>query len=301
MTEKSKKEQVESRLYEITIKAVVVNEKNEVLILKRSKSDISNPSKHDFPGGTLEAGETFESCLQREIEEETNTKVEIGPIVYAFDFDRDYYLDKNKKNTIKLQGKGIRFLAFHKEGEIKLNPREHESYQWVDIQKAADVFENEGFEKDKKIAVQKAREYLEMKQSMEGWKRCLADFENYKKRQAENQKDLIAYSNVNLVLEILPVLDNFHSSTDHIPEDQKKSPWVTGIMHIQKQLEKVMEDNGVSEIIVKKGDKFDPSLHEAVENKEMKNEKCNNMIKQVLVKGYKIDSKVIRAARVIVE
>ena len=159
-------------------------------------------------------------------------------------------------------------------------------------------------------------EYLDYKKRvgyLDGWKRCQADFENYKKRQMENRKDMIAYSNINLISEILPVLDNFHASTEYIPESQKDEPWVVGIMHIQKQLEKVLEDNNVSEIKIKIGDKFNPEIMEAIadanlrtkcestnEEKE-KSEECKNIVKKVFMKGYKINDRVIRAARVVVE
>lgn len=148
----------------------------------------------------------------------------------------------------------------------------------------------------------KAEEYLN------SWKRCQADFENYKKRQVEERKDLITYANTNLILDILPVVDNFHASTDHIPEDQKNGAWVAGIMHIQKQLEKVLEDNGVAEIGIKEGDEFDPAVMEAVKSDSNDSNghandsnNANDNVKKVLVKGYRIGNKVVRAARVVVE
>lgn len=141
----------------------------------------------------------------------------------------------------------------------------------------------------------KADEYLN------GWKRCQADFENYKKRHSEERKELIVYGNMRLILEILPVIDNFHTSTDHVPEDQKDNAWVTGIMHIQKQLEQVLTDNGVSEIPAKVGDAFDPEIHEAIEDKDDKKEEFKNIIRKIVQKGYKIGDRVIRAVRVIVE
>ncbi len=138
--------------------------------------------------------------------------------------------------------------------------------------------------------------------NLDGWKRCQADFENYKKRQAELQWELAKYSGLNLILEILPVLDNFHASLDHVPQDQKENPWVVGITYIQRQLEKILEDNGVKEIKTKEGDNFDPHIHEAVKNGDQevtKNEK--NKITKILVKGYKMEGKVIRPAKVVVE
>ncbi|MFA7209335.1 MAG: nucleotide exchange factor GrpE [Parcubacteria group bacterium] len=141
---------------------------------------------------------------------------------------------------------------------------------------------------------------------LNGWKRCQADFENYKKRQAESQKDLIRYSTQNVILQILPVIDNFHASTGHIPEDQKENPWVTGIMYIQKQLEQVLTDNGVIEMETKIGDNFDPARHEAVEDRECKSckskdYKFKNKIKKIVTRGYQMGDKVVRVARVIVE
>jgi molecular chaperone GrpE len=137
-----------------------------------------------------------------------------------------------------------------------------------------------------------------------GWKRCMADFENYKKRQQENQKSLGEYLKIDSMLRILPVIDNFHSATEHIPAEQKEVPWVVGIMYIQKQLEDILKENGVTEITVKVGDEFDPTFHEAIADNEVKEDgekDLDNKIKKVVVKGYKLGEKVIRAARVIVE
>ena len=142
-------------------------------------------------------------------------------------------------------------------------------------------------------------------ENLDGWQRCQADFDNYKKRSNESQKDLIKYAAQSIILQILPVIDNFHASTDHIPEDQKENSWVTGIMYIQKQLENIVSENGVEEIAVKVGDNFDPIYHEAIEDHECKDckvdHKYKNKIKKVLTRGYKIGDKVIRAARVVVE
>ena len=146
----------------------------------------------------------------------------------------------------------------------------------------------------------KEQEYLD------GWKRCQADFENYKKMQIESRKEFIKYAGQNIVMQIIPVLDNFHMSTDHIPEDQKDNAWVVGIMHIQKQLENVLAENGTTEIETKEGDKFDPAIHEAVHDSnqeagDSKQEEMQGLIKKVVLKGYKLNGKVLRAVKVIVE
>jgi molecular chaperone GrpE len=76
-------------------------------------------------------------------------------------------------------------------------------------------------------------------------------------------------------------------------------------MHIQKQLENVLAENGVEEIMPAAGDEFDPMLHEAVEDGDKKQEisskkEIENKIKKVLVRGYKMGDKVIRPSKVIV-
>lgn len=283
-------------LFYLTVKAVVLNSEGEVLILKRPEGDRSGAGKYDLPGGEIETGEKIKEALVREIKEEIGLEVEIGPVIHVFDFEKEQNEDGQK-------GKGIRFLAFYKNGEARLS-KEHANFEWLGIDEAISKFEDKGFEKDKRDSLIKAKEYLELKNSLDGWKRCQADFENYKKRQAETQKEFIKYSCLNIVMEILPILDNFHASTDHVPEEQKDAPWVTGIMHIKKQLEDTLKNYGVTEIETKVGDDFDPEMHEAVKENtehETQNKEHKNKIAKIVQRGYKIGGKVIRPARVIVE
>lgn len=160
----------------------------------------------------------------------------------------------------------------------------------------------------KKTAEDLAQEYLD------GWKRCQAEFENYKRIQAEEKSELVKYAARNMVTQIIPVVDNFASSVAHIPEDQKEGPWVQGIMYIQKQLEDVLRENGVEEIELKVGDEFDTNVCEAIESQSFANDEAGgnkkdsgeeksdsgNEIKKVVLKGYKMGDRVIRPARVIV-
>ncbi|MEI7425884.1 MAG: nucleotide exchange factor GrpE [Candidatus Moraniibacteriota bacterium] len=161
--------------------------------------------------------------------------------------------------------------------------------------KEAPIKESKKFFKKAEKHETKEEEYLL------GWKRCLADFENYKKRQQENQKSLGEYLKEDSALQILPVIDNFRSATEHVPEEQKEVPWVTGIMYIQKQLEDILKENGVTEMEVKIGDEFNPSLHEAIADNTKDEKEFSNKIARVILKGYKLGEKVIRPARVVVE
>ncbi len=173
--------------------------------------------------------------------------------------------------------------------------------------KAKEDIKTEKVEKAEEVQLEIKEEKISQEQkNLDGWKRCQADFENYKKRQETLQWELAKYSGLNLILQILPVLDNFHAATDHIPADQKDDQWVVGIMYIQKQLEKILEDNGVKEIAAKAGDDFDPKIHEAISDSNLPKKEHSNdsnvlKIKKVTMKGYQMEEKVVRAARVIVE
>ncbi len=136
-------------------------------------------------------------------------------------------------------------------------------------------------------------------------KRLQADFENYKKRQVTREKEIAGYLIEKLVMDIVPVMDNFRMATEHVPEAERTSPWVTGIQYIEKQLEKVLAENGVSTIEVKVGDTFDPTIHEALEQTEQSEEDAegNNeqTVTKVLQNGFKIGERIIRPAKVTVK
>ncbi|MFH0929631.1 MAG: nucleotide exchange factor GrpE [Candidatus Moraniibacteriota bacterium] len=132
--------------------------------------------------------------------------------------------------------------------------------------------------------------------NLDSWKRCQADFENYKKSQAKHLEEFQKYAKMDVIEQILPVVDNFEASLVHVPEKSKENGWVEGIVYIKRQLEDVLKNNDIKEIEVKVGDKFDPEIHEAVDG-DGKKEK----ITKVIQKGYKLNGRIVRAARVEVE
>lgn len=141
-------------------------------------------------------------------------------------------------------------------------------------------------------------------------KRLQADFENFKKRQVTREKEIAGYLIEKLVMDIVPVMDNFRMATEHVPEADRTSPWVTGIQYIEKQLEKVLMENGVTALDVKVGDLFDPTMHEAIEraasddgvSQEAEDGASDSqIITKVLQNGFKIGERIIRPAKVAVK
>ncbi len=126
-----------------------------------------------------------------------------------------------------------------------------------------------------------------------GWQRAKADFENYKKDEIKRQKEFIAFANQNLINEILPILDNLDIAFDSLPKDLAENLWIKGVLNIDIQLRDILRKNGIEEIRVKKGDKFDPNFHEAIASEEDGDE-----IVEVFQKGYLLNGRVIRPVRV---
>ncbi|MCK4635325.1 MAG: nucleotide exchange factor GrpE, partial [Candidatus Moranbacteria bacterium] len=281
----------------INIKAVIVNQKKEALILKRSNEEEFNKGAYDLVGGYMREGESFEEALLREIKEETGlTEVTIESILKAKEFPRDH----EKFNKIK----ALRFIVKYsgENDEVKLNEEEHESFEWLSFDEAVKAFSDEGFEGEKKESLLAAKNYLEREEALSGWHRTLADFDNYKKRALEREREFNQYASEKIINEMLPVLDNFHSATEHIPESDQENPWVTGIMYIQKQMYKVFEDNDVTEMEVEIGDEFNAEIMEAVKSddeSEGNNSKKEKVVK-IVRKGYKIKEKIMRPVKVVV-
>ncbi|MDP3880967.1 MAG: nucleotide exchange factor GrpE [bacterium] len=135
-------------------------------------------------------------------------------------------------------------------------------------------------DKEKKPEAQ-AEEYLA------GWKRAKADLENYKKEETQRLDSVRKFACESLISEMLTVLDSFNFAlTSSKDEDTKK-----GVLMIKSQLEEALKRSGLEKIEVKAGDKFDESLHEAMEGD-------GDKILEIVSEGYKLNGKLIRAARV---
>ncbi|MFA7662372.1 MAG: nucleotide exchange factor GrpE [Patescibacteria group bacterium] len=137
-----------------------------------------------------------------------------------------------------------------------------------------------------------AEEYLA------GWKRAKADYANLKKQTEENQFEIIKFANKNLILEILPIHNNFKYALSYIPADQLESDWVVGLKHIKNQLDEFLRKMGVEEIKTE-GEKFDPNLHEAITQEKRDNLDEDTIIKE-LEAGYILSGQTVRPAKVIV-
>jgi molecular chaperone GrpE len=138
----------------------------------------------------------------------------------------------------------------------------------------------------------KAEEYLA------AWQRVQADLVNYRKRSDEEKAAFIKYANLDFILAVLPVFDNFKRAAIHTPEteDSVVKNWVEGVKAIEKQFEQVLSSIGVTQIMVNEGDEFNPNKHEALVS-EVSDLPEDSIVSEIEY-GYMYNDRVIRPSKV---
>lgn len=127
----------------------------------------------------------------------------------------------------------------------------------------------------------------------EALQRERADAVNLRRRVEEEKEKMAAFYKAKVVRDLLPALDNLERALKHVPKDLKDNDYVKGVQGVVKQFEQNLNQLGV-ERIKTVGEKFDPSLHEAIHMEEGEGEV--EVVCEELQPGYKIGDEVIRHA-----
>jgi len=136
---------------------------------------------------------------------------------------------------------------------------------------------------------EKAENYLA------NWQRAQADFENYKRRREQEKTETGQFANLALILNLLPVLDDFERALHSIPPELAESSWLDGIRLIERKLRANLEAQGLS-YIPAIGEPFDPRFHEAIRQDKGK----EGIVIGEVHKGYQFQDRVIRPSRVVI-
>lgn len=272
----------EKKYPEPIVGALIVNKEGKILLARGKKWG----GKYTCFGGHVELGESLEDAIIREVKEETDLDVNVVDKLLFQDsiFEKDFHKKKHFVFTDFLCKYG------GDSSSVRTNKEYENEFDWYTTDEALKLDLAFGT----RNIIESYIKYLETKKYLDSWKRCQADFENYKKDQARAREEFVKFSKMDVISQILPVLDNFEASLSHVPEKEKDSAWVAGITHIQRQIEDLLKNNGVLEIEVKISDKFNPEIHEAVAGKGEK-------VKKVLQKGYSLNGRILRAVRIEVE
>ena len=172
-----------------------------------------------------------------------------------------------------------------KKSEEKINNEETASEQKQ---------EEEADKRDLRIA-ELEKEAAELKDK---FLRKVAEFENYKRRTENDQFNLIKYSAASFIVRLLPVIDDFERSLDHIEDAKDIDAIKEGLKLIYGKLKKALDEEGVKKIDAA-GKPFDVEYHEAIMQRPDDSVEPHTVLNEV-EKGYLYKDKVIRHSKVIV-
>jgi molecular chaperone GrpE len=129
--------------------------------------------------------------------------------------------------------------------------------------------------------------------------RLSAEFDNYRKRTLKEKADMLRSANEDLLKDILPIIDDFERGIDHIEKAPDFDALKIGVQLIYNKFNEFIKQNGLKEIAAL-GQPFDLDFHEAVTKIPAPSEEMKGKILDVVEKGYLLNDKVIRYAKVVV-
>ncbi len=127
--------------------------------------------------------------------------------------------------------------------------------------------------------------------------RVRADFENYRKRVESEKQSARDYGQKEMVIKLLPVIDNIERAVGHVPAELADNAWAQGIVTLQKNLEKTLVSIGITKIAAEPGAVCNPDLHHAVQFDE-DSDGDQEIVAEELQTGYMLDGHVLREAMV---
>jgi molecular chaperone GrpE len=140
----------------------------------------------------------------------------------------------------------------------------------------------------------------ELSEAKDKYLRLFSEFENFRRRTARERLDLIQTSTEGLMVELLPVLDDFGRAMTSIENGSDKKSVAEGIQLIENKLKRSLEQKGLKAMNVKQGDDFNPELHEAVSQIPAPRKKLVGKVVEIIEDGYFLGEKVIRYAKVVI-
>lgn len=129
--------------------------------------------------------------------------------------------------------------------------------------------------------------------------RTCAEYDNYRKRTMKEKMDLTKYASEGVLLNILPVVDNFERAMASIETAKELEPVKEGIYLIHGKFKEFLTQRGLKEIEAKNTE-FNSDIHEAVTNIPAPSEELKGKVVDVVEKGYMLYDKVIRFSKVVV-
>ena len=202
-----------------------------------------------------------------------------------------------KNETVETNEIEIEEVKKEDKVEEKVSKKDEKASKKEEKKEKKDKFEKKLEAKDAEI--KKANEEAEKYKNL--YLETLANLANQRKLYEKDYQNALKYASQNLAEQLIPSFEMFSmviESVDNLPPEV--APYVQGFSMIYRQMVQALESEGVSEIAVKVGDKYDYKIHSAMETIEVEDEGLVDTIIKVIRKGYKIHDRLIKPATVIV-
>ncbi len=129
--------------------------------------------------------------------------------------------------------------------------------------------------------------------------RLAAEYDNYRRRTLKEKMELSKSAGEDILINILPVMDDFERGLESIDKAKEVDAIKEGVLLIYNKFKEFLKQRGVKEIEAKEKD-FDTDLHEAVTKIPAPSEELKGKVVDVIEKGYLLNDKVIRYAKVVI-
>tara|TARA_R110002124_G_scaffold287089_1_gene470257 strand:+ start:31457 stop:32005 length:549 start_codon:yes stop_codon:yes gene_type:complete len=140
---------------------------------------------------------------------------------------------------------------------------------------------------------------LELQTEKDRYLRLFAEFENYKKRTGRERIELFKTAGQEVMISMLPVLDDFERALKEINKSEDDS-LLKGVSLIHNKLVETLKAKGLQVIETNEGDTFDAEIHEAITQIPAPSKKLKGKIIDVVEKGYTLGDKIIRYPKVVI-
>ena len=144
-----------------------------------------------------------------------------------------------------------------------------------------------------------AKAQLQVQDLQDKLLRQMAEFDNFRKRNARERIDMIKNASEDMLKAVLPVLDDFERVMASSPNSEEAAPFLEGVKLVQHKLVSITQSKGLTRVD-STGQPFDPTFHEAIAEIPAASEEAKGIIIDTVEPGYTLNEKIIRYAKVVV-
>lgn len=137
----------------------------------------------------------------------------------------------------------------------------------------------------------------ELAEAKDKYLRLYSEFENFRRRTAKEKLEMIQSANESTIRSFLPIMDDFERAEKSFQGNPKD---LEGLQLISNKFRKLLEQSGVKAMELPVGSEFNPDLHDAITQVSVNDDGLKGKIVDVIEKGYLLNEKVIRHAKVVV-